>query len=82
MKTAIRIERFICPECGWEEDSCVEIVRKRGNGRRRGRVCASCNLEIPMHLAERWGGISVEDAKKEWREVYRDLRDTIRVVIC
>ena len=35
-------------------------------------TCAKCLFEIPIHLAERWGGISVEDAMKEWRDLYRD----------
>jgi hypothetical protein len=28
-------------------------------------------LKIPLHLAERWGGISFKEAKKQWREIYR-----------
>jgi len=34
-------------------------------------TCAQCHFVIPAHLAERWNGISVKQARQQWREVYR-----------
>jgi len=35
-------------------------------------TCNQYGSDIPAHLAERWNGISVEDARKAWIEKYRD----------
>ena len=74
MKTTTT-ERFICPECGSQEcePTSLKLTLAGGSGLRRNLVCAKCRFEIPAHLAERWGGISVEEASKEWREIYRAL---------
>lgn len=74
MKSALFKGRFVCPECGSAEPetSVDQAAQKHGTGKRRGMTCAKCLFEIPIHLAERWGGISVEDAMKEWRDLYRD----------
>jgi transcription elongation factor Elf1 len=75
MKTTLCKEQFLCPECGSQElePNSLGEASKHGTGMRRGYLCAECHLEIPAQLAERWGDISVEDARKEWREVYRHL---------
>jgi len=36
--------------------------------------CADCGRQVPAHLAERWNGLSMEDARREWRDVYRKRR--------
>ena len=69
-------EQFICPECGSREPASVRDASKWGAGMPRALICASCHFEIPAHLGERWGGISIEDARGEWREVYRALAKT------
>jgi len=33
--------------------------------------CALCRISIPAHLGERWNKISVEEARKEWLEIYK-----------
>ena len=33
--------------------------------------CSSCKKNIPAHLGERWDNMSIEDAQKEWKELYR-----------
>jgi hypothetical protein len=75
MKTIEREPQFICPECGGKV--CIPVrlgdIQTRRNGRRRGRFCAHCHYEIPDHLSERWGGISVADARNEWAKVYRTV---------
>ncbi len=79
MKSSLFKGEFLCPECGslHAEPEPPQNAQQPGNRIRWRRTCASCQLEIPVHLAERWGGISVEDARKEWREVYRDAsKDT------
>ncbi len=70
-----RPEQFLCPECGSQEPepASMRTAQKCGTGVRRGVVCARCHFEIPVHLAERWGRSSAEDARREWREVYRCL---------
>jgi hypothetical protein len=78
MKTTLWEEQFLCPECGSQEPAQTSPgdATKRGTGMRRCCVCADCHFEIPAHLAERWGRISVEDARSEWRAVYRHLAQT------
>lgn len=33
--------------------------------------CGDCHESIPADLAERWDNQPIEDARREWREVYR-----------
>ncbi len=68
VKTASRNLRFICPECGSEATD----PPPGAHGFRRTVVCAVCHFEIPLHLGERWGRLSLDEAKKEWRELYRE----------
>ncbi len=73
MKAACTEARFICPECGsgkFVAPTPAEVRQKKPLVRRTV-ICASCGFEIPLHLAERWGGLSLDEAKKEWREIYR-----------
>ncbi len=74
MKSALFKGRFICPECGSAEAerNVSKEAQQHGDRIRRHYTCAKCHFEIPIHLAERWGGISIEDAMNEWRELYRD----------
>lgn len=71
MKTQLIIPHFICPECGSLESAGGAALQ--GTGPRRSYTCAGCHLEIPAHLAERWGGLSAQDARAEWWQVYRPL---------
>lgn len=45
------------------DDPWMEILQSH--------TCADCGWEIPAHLAERWSGITYEEAQTEWREVYK-----------
>ncbi len=76
MKQSYLKKQFICPECGSTEPIPTPLQQQppRGDGLRHTYTCANCLFEIPVHLAERWGGISFEDAAKEWRVVYRGVR--------
>jgi hypothetical protein len=68
---------FICPECGSTE--CADAVMVDGpfdpskpwSGVLEHQHCARCRSIIPAHLAERWRNLSVEQAQKMWREIYR-----------
>ena len=77
MKTnAFRIAlRFICPECGSKDAQPpgIEAGLKKGHGLRYTLTCARCRWKIPAHLAERWGGLSIEAARQEWHHVYRGV---------
>ena len=74
------VDDFICPECGSREVSVMAMIQPVPNETDpwssvlQTMRCASCRREIPTHLAERWEGISVKEARKEWREVYRGRR--------
>jgi DNA-directed RNA polymerase subunit RPC12/RpoP len=76
MKSELLSRRFICPECGSREAAPVGKAFQKETGQRRQYRCLSCHLEIPAHLGERWGGLSLEDARYEWQQVYRDLATT------
>ena len=68
---------FICPECGSKKAGMQSMVSRptptRGNEDPWASIlqdieCLSCKKIIPAHLAERWDDISIEEAKKEWRD--------------
>jgi hypothetical protein len=73
---------FICPECGSGEAGIVAHIspdpRLIGTDPWAGVLetiqCGNCRRNIPAHLAERWNGLSLEEARKEWRKVYRCQR--------
>ncbi len=71
--------QFTCPECGWEQPLPVPIdmgpwPRSQEPAKtRREYLCRNCGFEVPVHLAECWGGISTAEARKEWLEIYRTL---------
>jgi predicted RNA-binding Zn-ribbon protein involved in translation (DUF1610 family) len=69
---------FICPECGSRKASDGRFVETEydeadvWSGVLQMWRCADCKSVIPAHLCERWDGLSVEGAQKEWREVFRE----------
>ena len=69
--------KFICPECGSENPSSTCMISSEPNendpwsGVLQSITCYDCDREIPAHLAERWGGRSIEEARTEWRNKYR-----------
>jgi hypothetical protein len=68
---------FICPECGSRESAAVALVEtvfSEGDpwsGVLEEIQCAKCGSVVPAHLAERWNGISAEQAADEWKRDYR-----------
>lgn len=73
MSTKYCKQKFLCPECGFgkPEPNSLQDAAKTADGAPRAYACAHCHFQIPAHLAERWGGITVEEARSEWRQVYR-----------
>lgn len=68
---------FLCPECGSREAGIVELVEPGldaddpRSGVLRWITCADCGFEIPAHIGELRDGVSPEEARREWLEVYR-----------
>jgi len=66
---------FICPECGSTTPAYEAMVSRNLDPDDpwsfvlQTITCGECNTEIPAHLAERWGGISLEDARSQWRDI-------------
>ena len=75
---------FICPECGHNESKEIEYVSitpKRDDPWSRVMeimICGKCWSRIPAHLCERWYNRSVDDAKKEWKKVYREKGSDVK----
>ena len=74
----MNLEKFICPECGsrraldaWFVDGPL-IEGDAWSGVLQMLRCEQCRSIIPAHLAELWDDLSVEQAQKEWREIYRN----------
>ncbi len=72
------MKKFICPECGSRKASesrfmANESLVQRTDGQvtTRTRTCIGCGYEIPLHLGERHGEVSIEQARREWHTVYR-----------
>lgn len=68
---------FICPACGArkvrpdpEEPTPLSPEGPWG-GILPHLTCPTCERRVPQHLAERWGGLSAEEAAAEWRQLYR-----------
>jgi hypothetical protein len=70
--------QFVCPECGSKNsgDICMisphPIEGDPWSWILQSITCQDCESEIPSHLAERWGGMSLDEAISEWRDIYRD----------
>ena len=72
---------FICPECGSKEAGEHMMVSKEPLTEKNKKdpwasilqqtECASCKNIIPDHLGDRWDNMSIEEAQKEWKEIYR-----------
>jgi rubredoxin len=81
---AIDIEKgkFICPECGSKEADTMALISPifvPGNPWSfvlQTITCVDCGSEVPAHLAERWNGMTKEQARSEWEDVYRPTRET------
>ena len=73
-------ENFICPECGSRELGEMRLAEKIfvagdvWSAILQEDQCTQCGSIIPAHLAERWNGLSLEKARAEWREIYRDCQ--------
>ncbi|MEE8241378.1 MAG: hypothetical protein V3R16_08915 [Nitrospirales bacterium] len=77
---------FICPNCGSSKCSGLMFVNPEPlsdsdestwspwNAVQQLHTCGECGTAIPAHLAERWEGMTVEEAKEEWARIYRDHR--------
>ncbi len=75
---------FICPNCQSSNCSGLAFVDPAwtfGIGSPSGspwdfvmqlRFCGECGASIPAHLAERWEGMTVDEAEEEWECKYRD----------
>ena len=68
---------FICPECNSKEYkshlyvSTISDPNDPWSNILQLYECSKCENYIPAHLAERWEGISVEKAKKDWINIYK-----------
>ncbi len=70
---------FICPNCRSSDCSGLAFVDppctfsgSPWDSVFQLRFCGECGATIPAHLAERWEGMTVEEAEKEWERLYRD----------
>ena len=75
---------FVCPNCGSSKcsrwafispvpfDDSDERAFSLWNVVQQTRTCGECGTAIPAHLAERWEGMTVEEAEEEWVRFYRD----------
>jgi transcription elongation factor Elf1 len=69
---------FICPECGHNESRetvhVTKTPRKSDPWSSVSQImtCGKCWSRIPVHLGERWDDLSVDDAKVQWKTIYRE----------
>ncbi|MFP3853100.1 MAG: hypothetical protein ACLFWD_02275 [Anaerolineales bacterium] len=68
-------EKFRCPECGSDRaegrasDTPLD-PEDRWQGILPTVRCALCGCSIPVHLAYRWDDRTLEQAQREWKDVY------------
>ena len=61
--------KFICPECGSQDEPNELFIS--WDSVLQQMECISCNMVIPAHLGERWNNITIEQAQKEWKAIYK-----------
>lgn len=67
---------FICPACGARnvdpdlKGPATLSPEDKGGGILPHVTCPICERRVPQHLAERWGGLSVDEAAAEWKQLY------------
>ena len=83
------LNNFNCPECGsLLIKESIHYKSKPGKSLYSSVFheiqCGSCFMDIPGHLGERLNGISIEQAKNEWLNIYRSehLREAPKCSIC
>jgi len=73
----VKTSTFKCPERGSTELNEFPFVEPEfseddpWSGVLQRYKCASCKFTIPAHLAERWDGLSYDQAVQEWCQHYR-----------
>jgi hypothetical protein len=78
------VQPFICPECSSRESSIIlNVETAHGDadpwtGVLQRIICAQCGSVIPAHVGERWNGMSIAAAQREWKKTYR--RDNQRQI--
>ena len=72
-------DKFICPNCECEEifEQKFLSIEEPNDSNPWSSVtqvikCDGCKKTIPAHLGERWDGITLEQAKKEYSEKYKN----------
>ena len=71
------MKSFICPECNFTEFKsylCVSTIpesKDPWSSVLQKYECAKCKNYIPAHLGERWDDVSLDEAQKEWLEIYK-----------
>lgn len=74
------MKSFICPECNSTEYkshlyvSTIPDPNDPWSNILQQYECSKCENYIPAHLAERWNDINYEEAKREWKEIFRDSK--------
>ena len=78
MKIGHQMHNFICPNCGSSVSTETTYISRDycpddpWSSILQTIKCALCSHTIPAHLGERWDNISMEEARKEWLELYKE----------
>ena len=73
------MKSFICPECKSTEYkshlyvSTIPDPSDPWSSILQQYECVKCENYIPAHLAKRWNGINIDEAKQEWVKVYKKV---------
>lgn len=80
---------FLCPECNSHKvKEKFNYKNKTGDELYSSVIyeiqCGSCFMDIPGHLGERLNNITLDEAKKQWINIYkpRHLKDAAKCSIC
>jgi predicted RNA-binding Zn-ribbon protein involved in translation (DUF1610 family) len=69
---------FVCPECGGTEAAVhLRVIPASTDTSPWGQVharevCTSCRRVVPTSLAERWNGMTLEEAREIWHRLFRE----------
>jgi len=65
--------KFICPACNSRKQPVIaHISPVPPNTITEMALCLDCNEDIPAHIAYRWDGMGIKQARREWKE-YKKL---------
>ena len=71
-------QKFICPACNSRNQLIIAHIEPIfPNTITELAMCTDCNENIPAHLAYRWDGLSIKQAREKWKDYRRKWNNSL-----